>query len=233
VAAAQKFAAGTYFGPMNDIPEIHRLHHRAIALDGRADDAQRALASARDRLQRAVDDGRVLTASAFRYREHFFTYAECIGTPIAHEELFGEITECALWPDRRARFIPMMDIFHCGVPWTVDYWRRRAPIEKVEAHVIRIIPEKLASYIFYHYQLQEEQLGSFDKFAVIALNDNLLFYYKEHPFVVEPPLRPGMLQTKNTPDPWHPLMITHFQPWPEASGPEDYWRAIETLWTAG
>lgn len=221
-----------YYRPMTENPEIHRMHHRAIAVNGAADEAQRALVAARDALQRAVDGGRVLTASAFRYREHFFTYVECIGEAIAHEELFGASPAFAAWPDRDAKFIPMMDIFHCGVPWTVDYWRRRARVEKVEAHVIRIIPEKLASYIFYHYQLQEEQPGSFDKYAVIALNDNLLFFYKELPFVVEPPLRPGLLATKNTPDPWHPLMITHFQPWPDATGPEDYWRPIETLWMA-
>jgi len=218
---------------MNDIPEIRRLHHRAIANAGRAEEAQQALHDARARVSRAVEAGRVLTASAFRYREHFFTYAECIGEEIPHAELFGESEAFAWWPDRSSRFIPMMDIFHCGVPWTVEYWRRRAPVEKIEAHVIRIIPEKLASYIFYHYQLQEEQLGSFDKYSLIVLNDNLLFYYKEHPFVVEPPLRPGMLTTKNTPEPWHPLMITHFQPWPDAAGPEDYWRPIETLWTVG
>ena len=218
---------------MTNTPAIYRLHHRALAVAGSADAARAQLLASRVTLQHAVDSGRVLTASAFQYREHFFTYAECVDGELSQDELFGQPSALTIWPDGDRRFVPMMDIFHCGVPWTVDYWRRREHVEKVEAHVIRIRPEKLACYIVDHYQLQEEQLGSFDKFSLIVLNDNLLFYYKEHPFVVEPPLYPGSLATTNTPEIWHPTMIPHFQPWPDSTGPEDHWRAIETLWTVG
>ncbi len=214
-------------------PTVYRMLHRAVAATGDADDARAQLMSAEASLRRAVDEGRVLTASSFRFAHYFFIYAECLDGTRTPEVLFGRPEALAAWPDGGSCFAPMLDIFHCGVPWSLEYWSRAQHVEKVEAHVIRLRPEQVASYVFFHYQMQEEQLGSFDKFGLIGMHENLLFFYKEQPFVIEPPLHPGSLNTTNTPDDWHGTMLPHFQPWSDAHGPDDLWRPAETLWSVG
>ena len=84
-----------------------------------------------------------------------------------------------------------------------------------------------SSYIYYHYQLQEERAFHGPKYEIIGMHENLLFGYQEFPAVVEEPVVPGRLRTKGTPDNWgDSRMDLHFQPW------EDdgylYFKPIET-----
>ncbi len=205
-------------------------------LPGRETAAVAALQQRVDVVRSRVAAGELMTASAFRYRTHIFVYYESLGAPLPPESVFGDLSDVlAQWPGDTAPrcFVPMMDIFHCGEPLDAEYWRRKRPVELYDGKVIRLQPEKVASYIFYHYQLQEEQPGSFDKYCVIAIHENLMFFYMEKPFVLETPPKPGALSTKNTPEQWQELMALHFAPWPDGRGPNDTWRDSQTLWQIG
>lgn len=212
---------------------VHRFIYRAQMLPGHDGAAVEALNARASDARARVASGELMTASAYRYQSDVFVYYESLGAPRPPEAVFGDLSDVlAQWPGEAAPrcFVPMMDIFHCGEPLDAEYWRRKRPVELYDGKVIRLRPEKVASYIFYHYQLQEEQPGSFDKYCVIAIHENLMFFYMEKPFVLEAPPKPGALGTKNTPEQWQELMALHFAPWPDGTGPNNAWRDSQTLW---
>lgn len=216
--------------------QIFRRMVRAQCGAGKAEDCLMGLAALRPVLAERVARGELLTASAFAWGEQFFFYYECIERPLEPEQLFGAASDLlAEWPGGAAgrRFVPLMDIFHCVEPQGLEHWRRKRPPERVFARLARLKPEMVSSYIFYHYQLQEETPGSFDKYCLIGIHENLLFFYLEHPFVVEPPSVPGKLTTHNTPDHWQDVMDPHFAPWGEVAPDQRIWRDIQTVLTVG
>ncbi|WJH34376.1 hypothetical protein N6H14_31780 [Paenibacillus sp. CC-CFT747] len=108
----------------------------------------------------------------------------------------------------------MADVFHFNEPAEVEHWRRKTPVEQRIGRVAHLRPEQIASYIYYHYQLQEERAFPGDKYEIIAIHENLLFGYQELPKVLEEPVLPGRLTTKGTPENWaDSRMDLHFQPW--------------------
>jgi len=183
-------------------------------------------------LQQAVAAGTLLTISLFRWGVHFFIYWESVAQPIAPTALFGEMTDLLeAWPGEAAprTFVPMLDIFHCQAPVDLAHWQRKQPIERLQGRLTRLKPEMASSYIFYHYQLQEEKPGSFDKYCLISMQENLLFFYQEVPAVVEALPRPGKLTTTNTPDHWQDVMFPHFILWDDAPPDQTIWREIEVI----
>lgn len=213
---------------------VYRYMSRACAATPDLSDVDATLRGHADALRAQVATGALLTVSAFRRGADVFVYHESVGAPVdVHDMFAGAVPLLAQWPGGPAvrHFVPMMDIFHCGEPLSLDYWRRKQPVENHEGKVIRLRPEKVASYIFYHYQMQEETPGSFDKFSIIGIHENLLFFYLEKPFVLEAPPKPGSLATTNTPDNWHEVMFQHFQPWADSNGVDDLWRDAEHVLT--
>jgi hypothetical protein len=213
---------------------IYRQMFRAQSQPGQADACADGFAALQPELQQRIERGQLLTASVFRWGEQFFFYTECIAIPLEAEDLYGPAADMLLvWPggEDGRRFIPLMDIFHCVEPQGLDHWRRKTAPERIFAKVARLKPEMISSYIFYHYQLQEERPGNFDKYCLIGIHENLLFFYLEHPFVVEPPPAPGKLSTKHTPDHWQDVMDPHFDLWADAPAGQAIWRDIETIFT--
>lgn len=176
----------------------------------------------------------LLTLSLFQWREAFFVYAESVGQAMDADGLLGNPEGCLKpWPGGEGErfWVPMMDIFHYSKPQSVAHWRRKASVETPYARVIRLRPEKVSSYIFYHYQLQEERPGMGDKYGLITIHEDLLFFYQEQPRVSEEsPAKPS-LETSNTPPNWGALMSQHFAPWPDPGEPE--WRPISLLASVG
>ncbi|MNE87220.1 hypothetical protein D3C80_1843930 [compost metagenome] len=85
----------------------------------------------------------------------------------------------------------------------------------------------VASYIYFHYQLQEEHAFYGPKYEIIALHENLLFGYQEFPAVVEEPVLPRKLHTSGTPADWKDSrMELHFQPWEDG---HLYFKPVEQL----
>ena len=157
----------------------------------------------------------VVTISVFQFERNLFFYYELSGSERHPEELFpelgGYLEECPFEEEKR-RYIRMHDIFHYNRP--VDDTWRQTPMGEPVGRLIRLRPEKVASYIFYHHQLQEEYPGCGCKYGLIAINENLLFHYLESPFYTEEAKWKGTLDTKNSPrDKWGELMDEHFLFW--------------------
>ena len=189
-----------------------------------------------ERVQKLADHkDSLLTASLFQWGTSLFIYAETVGVAFSAEDALGDFGGCLkAWPDHSAEeryWVPMMDIFHYSKPQGVDHWRRKTPVEKPFARVIRLRPEKVSSYIFYHYQLQEERPGRGDKYGLITIHEDLLFFYQEQPRVVEESPAEPSLKTINTPPNWGELMSQHFAPWSDPGEPE--WRPITLLASVG
>ena len=112
------------------------------------------------------------------------------------------------------------EIFHYSVPVSQEQWRRK--VDKTpRIRLNRLKPEKIASYIFYHFQLQEENLGWNDRYGNIYLWGDVLIFYDELPQEDETEKMQGQLTTQNSPKKiWAELMNEHFQ---------ERWRPIEIL----
>lgn len=65
--------------------------------------------------------------------------------------------------------------------------------------------------------LQEEQPAIVNKYCMIGLDENLIFYYEEQPNTAESPQYKGRLSTRNIPpdwqEVWQELMEPHFILW--------------------
>ena len=189
-----------------------------------------------ERVQKLGDqEDSLLTASLFQWQSSLFIYAETAGMAFSVEDELGDLAGCLkAWPGGLSDvryWVPMMDIFHYSKPQGVDHWRRKTPVEKPFARVIRLRPEKVSSYIFYHYQLQEERPGRGDKYGLITIHEDLLFFYQEQPRIKEDTPAQPTLETSNTPSNWAELMSQHFAPWSDPGEPE--WRPITLLASVG
>ena len=165
------------------------------------------------------------TLCLFARERDLFIYAECadpIWTPERLLESAAELLEP--WPgaEKPRRWIPMMDIFHYQRCVAVERWQRREPPVNRWGRVVRLRPEKVSSYIFYHYQMQEEESKNDSIFGTIGIHENLLFFYTEEPNFVTGPFYRRVLETHNTPRDWAGTMEPHFAPWPDAKPP--IWR---------
>lgn len=211
---------------------IHRSLYRAQCQPGLESATAAHFTAQSSAIQPLITAGQLLTATLFQWRTHFFAYWESIDQPLPPATLFGDRPDLlASWPGASTprTFVPMIDIFHWQTPVDLDHWRRKQPIERPLGRITRLKPEMASSYIFYHYQLQEEKPGSNDKYGLIAMHENLLFFYQEAPAVVETAPYAGKLSTKNTPDDWHGVMFPHFILWDDAPPGEEIWRQVEVL----
>lgn len=210
--------------------QVFRGHLGNDSHRGAGHDAQ-ACSETETHLQTQIDAGRLLTASLFRHGQRLFFYVEAIATPADIEALMAPLSsQLAPWPggDHPRHWVPMTDIFHYHRCLGERQWRRKTPPAERTARVLRLRPEMASSYIFLHYQLQEEKPAIGDKYGLIALHEDLMFFYAEEPAVIEAPLYEGHLATHNTPGDWHTLMDSHFLPWDD-DGEERLWRPIGNL----
>jgi len=209
---------------------IRRKIYRAAWARGQEEGGRAALgegAAARA----LVASGELMTAAAFAWKSNLFLYYECVTRNALPEEVAAEAAPfLAEWPGREEprQWIEMIDVFHFNEPASYEHWLRKQPVERRAGRVAHLKPEMAASYIYYHYQLQEERAFHGDKYEIIAMHENLLFGYQEFPKTVEPPVVPGRLRTKGTPENWaDSRMDLHFQPW------EDdgylFFKPVETL----
>lgn len=170
-----------------------------------------------ERAKRLVRRGDLMTAAAFAWRNSLFLYYECIARDVPPEEVAGAavpyLTDWFGEAELR-KWIPMIDVFHFNEPASYEHWLRKQPVDRRAGRVARLKREMVSSYIYYHYQLQEERAFLGEKYEIIAMHENLLFGYQEFPKVIEEPVVPGRLNTKGTPENWSDSrMDLHFQPW--------------------
>ena len=116
----------------------------------------------------------------------------------------------AVFPDG-IRWDRADEIFHYSKPMNANQWNRK--LENKEAFVRhgRLLHDKISSYIYYHYQLQEELPGDGNRYGIIFLYRDSLIFYSETPHEQETePHAPG-LPTHDSPRAiWSEVMAPHF-----------------------
>lgn len=154
----------------------------------------------------------------------------CLKEAILPEELLpraAQLQEDLPGRDLPRKWIQLIDVFHFNAPADAAHWQRKTAPERQAGRVAHLKPERVASYEYYHYQLQEEQAFHGQKYEMIGIHENLLFGYQEFPAVVEEPVLPGKLATSGTPEEWtDSRMDLHFQPWPDG---HLYFKLVEIL----
>jgi hypothetical protein len=211
---------------------MQRMMFRGHCIKGKEETKNTCLKKSMEQAKRLMDEGRLMTISVFGWKEHLFLYYECITETIfPHEFMVGPEDYLECWPgeEEERHWRPMMDIFHYNRPVSADHWRRKKPVENRVGRIAQLKPEMVSSYIFYHYQLQEERPAKGNKYGLIGIDGNLLFFYTEEPTIVENPLYEGRLNTANTPGNWFELMAPHFIFWEDANEGENIWRRLEVI----
>jgi len=149
----------------------------------------------------------LLAVCIFKYKSEFFVYVESNGGDIDINRIFSNI--------KVERWIKMYRIFHYVPDVSVEKWIRSRRPEQPIMQLVKLKDDMVASYIFYHYQYQEEDTGARNKHGYIGINENLLAFYLEEPTVLFDPQIKGKLDTHNTPptsEEWGSLMQLHFVP---------------------
>lgn len=193
-----------------------------------------SVAKLKSGLETYLAEDKLMTLSIFNWKGTLFLYYECINEIIEPENLLGEISSCLEeWPGIEVTryWVPMMDIFHYNKPLSTEHWRRKEPVQKRVARITRLKEDMYSSYIFYHYQHQEEHPSiAGNKYGLISVHENLMFFYHEEPGIVEKPsLYEGKLKTQNTPPNWGALMEPHFIFWKDTEESQKIWRYIDLV----
>ena len=163
--------------------------------------------------------------SLFRFREKAFLYFESDEQTVAPETLCRE--NLIPFPDGSVWFM-MPDIFHYAEPQSAEHWKRKDPNFTPLLKINRLHEEKISSYIFHHFQLQEERPRPTKiKFSSIYIFGNTIVMYFEKPDEIDELDYPGLLKTQNSPNSiWGQLMGEHFLGWPDVEEP---WRPTELV----
>ncbi|WP_260510210.1 hypothetical protein [Paenibacillus typhae] len=170
--------------------------------------------------------------SLFAAGKQLFLYYECLTEPATPEQMLPEAgQQLAAWPggEPGRRWAPLADIFHYQQPVSAEHWERRNSAGKPYGRLAMLKPEAAASYIYYHYQYQEERPGDGDKYGIIGLHENVLFFYAEQPDTREPAPYEGKLKTSLRPDNWAEVMEPHFMKWEGAPAGQELWKNLELL----
>lgn len=199
-------------------PPVVRSVHRACLADPVVSETS-VFSEWNAAFSESVAAGRLLTVSLFRDGRSLFLYTESIGGPLPATELPRATPGFFQpWPeaDGNAEWVLMPEVFHFNEPASLEHWRRTSPPVERQGRLLRLRPDKVASYVYYHYQLQEERAFAGEKYKWIGLHGTLLFMYNELPATIELPSLPGRLLTKGTPPNWADAgMDQHFIPWDE------------------
>ena len=174
----------------------------------------------------------IVTLSVILWKERFFLYYESKDDEsITPEYLFEGIEKyLEAWPGEPEKryFIRMYDIFHYNRPVVDEEWMRHQPSFPY-AWLMKIKPDMLGSYIFYHQQMQEETPGCGNKYGIICVHENLLLFYIENPDYPNSLCFKGKLNTHNSPKNWPELMNEHFAPWPDTDPPIQWRKDTELI----
>jgi L-rhamnose mutarotase len=137
------------------------------------------------------------------------------------------------WPGESGpqKFVSMLDIFHDAIPRAESVWRDSGASRESLGSIVYLRPEKYCSYVFYHFQLQEEGVRKFNKHYVIGAHENCLFSYQELPAVIDKTNHDRVLSTNVSPENWVELMGEHFRPWPEGLDIDAPWKSMEEIFS--
>jgi len=208
------------------------IYRKAYMAQSKTDNIASWLDTRKDYIEKLKSDNQIMSLSLFMWEKDLFLYYECIDCDINPHEIFKQSNEyLEAWPGENEQryWSPMYDIFHYNRPISNEHWKRGLNSKNAVGRLARIKPEMLSSYIFLHYQYQEEKPCDGDKYGIISLHENLLFFYMESPEENEICQYEPKLKTTNTPDDWAMAMEPHFIYWDDVSENEKIWRSTEQL----
>ncbi|WP_091224540.1 hypothetical protein [Paenibacillus sp. BC26] len=229
--------------------EIERIIWISAIKPGMEEAFLTELAGADAALKKRLKQQGVETCSVFREGRYLFTYLEQLqggngdsaGSQVERVRLWAADEKLSAlletWPSiggaGGSLELRMNDIFHDDLPQPDVPWRHPdyRPTQRVGS-LSRLKPDQYASYVFLHYQLQEEKPRLFNKYYIIGSLGEYIFSYQELPAIVEPP-RKGLLSTKETPPDWGVAMEPHFEPWTDKPEAERLWCVMEELFYMG
>ena len=211
---------------------IFRYQFRAQIKDGAGPAITQALSAEKNQIDRELLRDAVILLRIYQFGNQMFVYLES-ERQISNLNLPKSISDLLFaWPGQIQirKSVPMMDIFHDGIPRTDAVWRASDIPRNSIGSIIYLRPEKYCSYVFYHFQLQEEGLRKFNKYYLIGAHENCLFSYQEVPAEIDSSNIGSILTTNNSPENWAELMGQHFQPWQEGIGMEIAWKAMDEIY---
>lgn len=212
---------------------IKRQQFRAIVRTGALEKVLDLLAKEENVTAELANKDATSFMRIYNFGQQLFTYLESdsllITPPISAE--INDLLES--WPSSEgsSKWVEMLDIFHDAMPRTGSEWRTLGDRRKSIGSIIYLRPEKYASYIYYHFQLQEEGLKKFNKYFIIGAHENCLFSYYEMPAIVDSWNADRILNSNNSPDNWAELMGEHFRPWSEGLNIEDPWKVMREVYS--
>lgn len=191
---------------------MKRSFYRAVLLEGT--DTQDLQLQEDIRLLQRLCGAELLAISLYSFGTQLFLYCEsnCGMEPQGMLPSLNSLL--APWPgtDGGARtWAEMAPVYLASRPDGSAVWREAHGPRQTRGMLLRLKPEMIASYVFWHYQRQEEARYVPDKYLAIALHENLLFYYDELPPIAA--ACQGILRTDHTPANWDALMEPHFLYW--------------------
>lgn len=189
-----------------------------LRLQKKGPQADAYIASCKPIWEQAIADGKLRNGTVFAIEDQIFVYYE--STVTFHlEEYLPEIADYVFqWPGQAElrSYVPMMKYYQSLPMEEVADWKR-LPGTVPTLSVSRMDIDKLQSYIFYHYQLQESRPGGNGRYLGIwGSEDWCVLYNQKNP---EQPVQTqykGKTSSFDCPDGcWREYMVPHFYTWPD------------------
>lgn len=211
---------------------INRQQFRAIVSAGALEQFLALVNHEKEGIDELVREKSISYLRLYCFGDQLFVYLESksLHKSVPLPESINALLED--WPASRGKriWVAMLDIFHDAMPRTEVQWREQNHARKSIGSIIYLRPEKYASYVYYHFQLQEEGFKKFNKYFIIGAHEDCLFSYHELPAVIDPWNSNRILSSNNSPANWAELMGEHFQPWPDGLNIEDPWKAMREIY---
>lgn len=159
------------------------------------------------------DNEKIITATVRYFEDMVVLYYEGTEKSVKPSDFVkGEFKK---FPDGGCWF-KLTEIFHYFMPKTADEWIRKIDNKKSYISVNKLKEDKISSYIYWHYRLQENNPINCDKFFSIYIYKDTIFMYGERPIEkVTIEERNGKKEESLGVESWTQLMNEHFKQWPD------------------
>ncbi len=168
---------------------VERASFRAVLRnDVKEEQAGQGFILCQGEMERAKEEGWLLTASLFQYGRFLFLYTEGVGKRIVPEELFPSMSSyLELWPPmieeggQDRLWIPMQPYYYHAQPKHVRHWTEGRNPQLRRGRIALLAPGQWEEYLEYHLALVKEGLIEGDRYHLISIHENVLFSYFEEP----------------------------------------------------